>query len=121
MIEPHAYDGGEKGAHRCSKAHRRQCLGEEEDGEVGAGDADGDDRDHIVQEGVDRFPVGREIPREAEVDAGKDAVDDIGTEVFTAEGMTSVSWLTKSEMTHSAQKWTIRVARSPKMMHTLMP
>lgn len=52
-----------RGAYRCSKAHRRQCLGEEEDGEVGAGDADGDDRDHIVQEGVDRFPVGREIPR----------------------------------------------------------
>ena len=85
MIEPHAYDGGEKGAHRCSKAHRRQSLGEEEDGEVGAGDADGDDRDHIVQEGVDRFPIGREISREAEVDTGKDAVDDIGTEVFTAK------------------------------------
>ena len=85
MIEPHAYDGGEKGAHRGSKAHRRQCLGEEEDGEVGAGDADGDDRDHIVQEGVDRFPIGREISREAEVDTGKDAVDDIGTEVFTAK------------------------------------
>lgn len=85
MIEPHAYDGGEKGAHWCSKTHRRQCLGEEENGEVGAGDADGDDRDHIVQEGVDRFPVGREISREAEVDTGKDAVDDIGTEVFTAE------------------------------------
>ena len=85
MIEPQAYEGGEKGAHRCSKAHRGQCLGEEEDGEVGAGDADGDDRDHIVQEGVDRFPVGREIPREAEVDAGKNAVNDIGAEVLTAK------------------------------------
>lgn len=38
-----------------------------------------------MQEGVDRFPIGREISREAEVDAGKDAVDDIGTEVFTAK------------------------------------
>ena len=84
-IQPDADQRGEKGAHRGSKAHRRQCLGEEEDGEVGAGDADGDDRDHIVQEGVDRFPIGREISREAEVDTGKDAVDDIGTEVFTAK------------------------------------
>ena len=86
FIKEHTDNDRQKGSCRCGHAHGVKGGWEEEGGGIGAGDADSEDGNHIVDEGEGRFPAGCKIAGEAEVDAGDGAVHHIGLEVVVPHG-----------------------------------
>ena len=86
FIKAHTDNDRQKGSCRCGHAHGVKGGREEEGGGIGAGDADSEDGNHVVDEGEGRFPAGCKIAREAEVDTGNGAVYHIGLEVVVPHG-----------------------------------
>ena len=86
FIKEHTDNDRQKGSCRCGHAHGVKGGWEEEGGGIGAGDADSEDGNHIVDEGEGRFPAGCKITGEAEVDTGNGAVHHIGLEVVVPHG-----------------------------------
>ena len=58
FIKEHTDNDRQKGSCRCGHAHGVKGGREEEGGGIGAGDADSEDGNHIVDEGEGRFPAG---------------------------------------------------------------
>ena len=86
FIKEHTDNDRQKGSCRCGHAHGVKGGWEEEGGGIGAGDADSEDGNHVVNEGEGRFPAGCKITGEAEVDTGNGAVCHIGLEVVVPHG-----------------------------------
>lgn len=64
--------------------HGIERVGIEARSQPGQGNAGGDYRDAVVDKGDDGIATGGEKATETEVDAGKDAVPDVSTEVIAA-------------------------------------
>ena len=86
FIKEHTDNDRQEGSCRCGHAHGVKGGWEEEGGGIGAGDADSENGNHVVNEGEGRFPAGCKIAGEAEVDTGNGAVHHIGLEVVVPHG-----------------------------------
>ena len=80
----HADDDRQQRPSSRSQPHGEQGGGEQLGGQINARDTHQGDGDDVVQKGEDGLLTGTEIAAEAEVDAGKDAVPDVPTEILPA-------------------------------------
>ena len=80
----HADDDQQQRPSSRSQPHGEQGGGEQLGGQINARDTHQGDGDEVVQKGEDGLLTGTEIAAEAEVDAGKDAVPDVPTEILPA-------------------------------------
>ena len=77
---------GDDGAENGGEPHREQRVRETAGSEVCAGNADAEAGDHVVQKGKRGFFARAEIAAEAEMNAAKEAVQHITSQIGTAGG-----------------------------------